>query len=49
MNRKESQEKIKVICSNQECLYEWAYGGKSKWYASCPRCHSNIRIRNLIK
>jgi len=26
------------------CRYEWNYEGKSKWYASCPRCRTTVRI-----
>lgn len=33
---------MKLTCQN--CQYEWDYGGKSEWYASCPRCHYKVRI-----
>jgi len=23
---------------------EWDYKGKSKWYASCPRCKTTVKI-----
>ncbi|MDI6884554.1 MAG: nucleotidyltransferase family protein [Hadesarchaea archaeon] len=26
------------------CGYEWDYGGKSEWYASCPRCRTTVRV-----
>ena len=40
---------MKVKCNNSECLNEWDYKGLSQWYATCPRCHANVRIRELIK
>jgi|tagenome__1003787_1003787.scaffolds.fasta_scaffold20916888_4 ribosomal protein S27E len=30
---------IEVKCN---CGYEWTYAGKSKFYASCPRCRSTV-------
>jgi predicted Zn-ribbon and HTH transcriptional regulator len=33
----------------KRCGYEWDYHGKSKWYVSCPRCKTNIRVRELIE
>jgi Zn finger protein HypA/HybF involved in hydrogenase expression len=29
----------------KRCDYEWDYKGKSVWYASCPRCKTNVRIK----
>ena len=26
----------------------WDYQGKGRWYASCPQCHSSVRIREQI-
>ena len=26
------------------CGYGWDYGGKSKWYTSCPRCRTTVRV-----
>ncbi len=28
----------------RRCGYEWEYGGKSEWYASCPRCRTSVRV-----
>jgi len=33
---------MKLKC--KRCGYEWEYQGNSNWYASCPRCKTNIRI-----
>ncbi len=40
---------MRVSCANPECKREWNYKGKSTWYATCPQCHANVRIRELIK
>ncbi len=29
----------------KRCGYEWEYRGRSEWYACCPRCRSQIRVR----
>lgn len=29
----------------QRCGYEWDYKGKSKWYASCPRCRTTVKVK----
>ncbi len=34
-------ERIGIIV-RCNCGYEWAYSGKSKFYASCPRCRSTV-------
>jgi len=26
------------------CKYVWKYGGKSMYYATCPRCLSKVRV-----
>lgn len=35
---------MKLNCGNTKCRYVWEYGGKAKFYASCPRCKSSVRI-----
>lgn len=30
---------LQVRC---KCGHEWIYGGRSKFYASCPKCHSTV-------
>jgi hypothetical protein len=30
---------VKVRCN---CRYEWVYTGKSKFWATCPRCRSTV-------
>ena len=27
------------------CKYEWVYNGKATYYACCPRCKSNVKIK----
>jgi len=34
---------MKLTCQN--CKHEWEYGGRSKYYASCPVCHYKVRVR----
>jgi len=36
---------MKLKCSRKDCLYEWNYKGNQKFYASCPRCLSKVRIK----
>ena len=33
----------------KRCGYEWDYNGNSDWYASCPRCKTNIRVNGENK
>lgn len=35
---------MKLKCRNKRCKYQWEYGGKAKFYASCPRCRANVRV-----
>ncbi|MBI1969311.1 nucleotidyltransferase family protein [Candidatus Woesearchaeota archaeon] len=35
---------MKLKCRNKQCRHAWDYGGKAKFYASCPRCKSSVRI-----
>jgi len=37
----------RLKCRN--CGYEWEYGGKSKWYATCPKCLRKVSVKNVIK
>jgi len=41
--------KLNLHCKNPECGYKWDYSGEALWYVSCPRCRSNIRIREEYK
>jgi len=36
---------MKLKC--QRCGYEWNYKGKSKWYTSCPKCKTSVKIKEL--
>jgi len=36
-------------CPRKDCGYEWDYKGHAKFYASCPRCHANVRIKEVKK
>ena len=38
---------MKLRC--QRCGYEWDYKGQSKWYASCPRCRSSVKVNPKLK
>lgn len=29
------------------CSHEWRYGGRSTYYATCPNCHRNVKIKQL--
>lgn len=33
---------MRLTCGR--CGHDWEYGGKSEWYASCPRCKSSVRV-----
>ena len=37
---------LRVRC---KCGYEWTYGGKSNFYASCPKCHSTVVFKEKRK
>jgi hypothetical protein len=36
---------MKAKCGR--CEYVWDYTGKSKWYMTCPRCYTKIRVTKL--
>jgi hypothetical protein len=36
-------------CKNPKCLYEWDYNGKSKFFATCPRCHYQVNVKSGAK
>jgi len=33
----------KLKCGN--CNYKWDYKGKSKYYATCPRCLTKVNVK----
>ena len=33
---------MKLKCQN--CKYVWNYKGKSRYYASCPRCLRKVKV-----
>lgn len=35
---------MKLKCKRKDCLHEWNYKGERKFYATCPNCHSNVKI-----
>ena len=46
------KDKVKLMCPNIDCGHKWIYRGKSKFYASCPFCRTNVhvfkdKLRNL--
>lgn len=36
---------MKLKC--KRCGYVWDFSGKAKWYASCPRCRTTVRIKDI--
>lgn len=38
---------MRIRCTKEGCKYAWDYNGKSKFYATCPRCLSKIKIKEL--
>jgi len=38
---------MKLNC--KRCGYGWDYRGKSKFYATCPRCLRKVKIEELPK
>lgn len=37
-------EGILLICKKVGCKYSWNYQGNSKFWASCPRCKTPIKV-----
>lgn len=33
----------------KKCKYLWIYKGKSKYFATCPRCHNLINVNKLVE
>ena len=38
----EEKEGIELKC--QKCKKEWTYKGNNEYYATCPDCHSSVKI-----
>ena len=43
---------VELLCPNIDCGHKWTYRGKSRFYASCPFCRTNVhvfknKLRNL--
>lgn len=36
---------MKLRCPKKDCNHEWDYKGKSRHYATCPRCLSKVKIQ----
>jgi DNA-directed RNA polymerase subunit RPC12/RpoP len=34
-----------MILKCRNCRHIWEYRGKSKWYATCPRCKWKVRVK----
>ena len=34
---------MKLKC--QRCKHEWEYKGKNKWFTSCPKCKTSVKIK----
>jgi len=37
---------MNLKCPNNKCKYSWNYNGQAKFYATCPRCLSKVKIKN---
>ena len=35
---------MELKCKNPKCGNVWEYNGKSKFYATCSKCKSSVRI-----
>ena len=35
---------VELLCPNTDCGHKWTYRGKSKFYASCPFCRTNVHV-----
>ncbi len=35
---------MKLKCNNPKCKHTWDYKGKSKIYATCPKCLYKVNI-----
>ena len=45
----ENNNGIPLKCTRPDCGYKWTYRGHSRFYCSCPMCHTSVNIRNQIK
>ena len=37
---------VKIYLECHNCKHNWEYKGKSKFYATCPRCRFKVNITN---
>ena len=35
---------MRLKCGRKECRYEWDYKGKNKFWATCPRCLTKVKV-----
>ncbi len=35
-----------IQCPNPECKHRWEYRGRLLFYASCPSCRKNLKIKD---
>jgi len=47
--KKHASEGIKLKCGRADCLHEWTFHGKSKFYTICPRCHTSVSVRAALE
>lgn len=40
---------MKLKCPNKECGKVWEYKGDRKFYASCPDCRHNVKIKESME
>ena len=42
----EQSSRTFIQCPNLECKYRWEYKGRLVFYASCPSCRRNLKIKD---
>lgn len=41
-------EKYVIPLKHKKCGYQWNYGGKRPYYATCPCCRNQVNIRKNV-
>jgi hypothetical protein len=42
----EKNNRIVILCPHPSCEYKWEYKGRLPFYATCPSCRRNVKIRD---
>lgn len=41
---------IKLTCKRVTCGHSWVFSGSlKKYYTTCPRCHSSVPIKSIVR